>query len=194
MGSKADEIFEYMVTAYRQGTLKDSLMEKLLIAFSTGREFAMNEGLVLVFKMVKEVALKETNEQEIFELMAAAHKQGVMDKFLTAFNKGLEAALEEGRLTMWEVTNMLDEVEEVAMVSGNSLLEKAGPLLKYIKSEKMMKLTSRLLDLKPVNQLIIDYAKKMILENREADAQKETLLFETGINDEPMAQSAIIDN
>ena len=98
--------------------------------------------------------------QEVFNVMQCAYRNGVLDKFMVIQGEALEGVIAETGMNMGDLLNRLDEAEEATVMKIDRLLDKAGPLMKYLDNDTLMKLASRLLD--------IALVKKMMIKNMQA--------------------------
>jgi hypothetical protein len=101
---------------------------------------------------------------EVYDVMECAYRHGVLDKFMAIQGEALEAVMEEGNLNMGDLLNRMDEAEEATVQKVDRLLDKLGPFIKYANNDKMMKLTSRLLDVPFVKKMMVANMKNTILK------------------------------
>ena len=104
------------------------------------------------------------NPGEVYDVMECAYRHGVLDKFMAIQGDALEAVMEEGNLTMGDLLNRMDEAEEATVQKVDKLLDKLGPFIKYANNDKLMKLTSRLLDVPFVKKMMVANMKNTILK------------------------------
>ncbi|MBN2025215.1 MAG: hypothetical protein JW854_00430 [Actinobacteria bacterium] len=97
---------------------------------------------------------------EVFNVMQCAYRNGVLDKFMVIQGEALEGVIAETGMNMGDLLNRLDEADEATVMKIDRLLDRAGPLMKYLDSDGLMKLASRLLD--------IALVKKMMVKNMKA--------------------------
>jgi hypothetical protein len=110
-----------------------------------------------------EVRILALDPKEVFQVMQCAYRNGVLDKFMAIQGEALEQVMEEGDVNMGDLLNRMDEAEEATVMKVDRLLDRAGPLMKYLNNDGLMKLTSRLLDLAFVRKMMIANMKNTIL-------------------------------
>jgi hypothetical protein len=92
---------------------------------------------------------------EVFKVMQCAYRNGVLDKFMVIQGEALEGVMAETGMNMGDLLNRLDEAEEATVIKIDRLLDKAGPLMKYLDNDRLMKFASRLLDIALVKKLMV---------------------------------------
>ena len=92
---------------------------------------------------------------DVFKVMQCAYRHGVLDKFMVIQGQALEGVIAETGMNMGDLLNRLDEAEEATVNKIDGLLDKAGPFIKYLDSDGLMKLTSHLLDIALVRKLMV---------------------------------------
>ena len=92
---------------------------------------------------------------EVFKVMQCAYRNGVLDKFMVIQGEALEGVIAETGMNMGDLLNRLDEAEEATVMKIDRLLDKAGPLMKYLDNDMLMKFASRLLDIALVKKLMV---------------------------------------
>lgn len=102
------------------------------------------------------------NPGEVFDVMECAYRHGVLDKFMVIQGEALEAVMKEAELNMGDLLNRMDEAEEETVQKVDKLLDRLGPFIKYADSDRLMKLTSRILDLPLVKRMMIKNMKNSI--------------------------------
>ncbi len=100
--------------------------------------------------------------QEVFRVMQCAYRNGVLDKFMVIQGEAMEGVMADTGMNMGDLLNRLDEAEEATVMKIDRLLDRAGPLMKYLDSDALMKLASRLLDLALVKKLMIANMRTMM--------------------------------
>ena len=101
--------------------------------------------------------------KEVFQVMQCAYRNGVLDKFMAIQGDALEQVMEEANMNMGDPLNRLDEAEEATVMKIDRLLDRAGPLMKYLDNDALMKIASRMLDLAFVRKMMIANMKNSIL-------------------------------
>lgn len=102
---------------------------------------------------------------QFFEVTSLAYRQGVLDKFLPLFGRALEVTREETGATIGDLVNLMDEAQEQTIMKVDTLIGRSGPLLRVANNETVMKLVSRLLDLKLVQNLIIGFMSRSFIRS-----------------------------
>jgi len=92
---------------------------------------------------------------EVFKVMQCAYRNGVLDKFMVIQGEALEGVIAETGMNMGDLLNRLDEADEATVMKIDRLLDKAGPLMKYLDSDTLMKFASRLLDIALVKKMMV---------------------------------------
>jgi len=101
---------------------------------------------------------------EVFDVMECAYRHGVLDKFMVIQGEALEAVMKEAELNMGDLLNRMDEAEEETVQKVDRLLDRLGPFIKYADSDRLMKFTSRILDLPLVKRMMVKNIKNSILK------------------------------
>ncbi|RJP33565.1 MAG: hypothetical protein C4536_04035 [Actinobacteria bacterium] len=101
---------------------------------------------------------------EVFKVMQCAYRNGVLDKFMVIQGEALEAVMAEANVNMGDLLNRMDEAGEETVMRIDRLLDRAGPLMKYLDNDRLMKVASRLLDLVPVKKMMVANMKNSILK------------------------------
>jgi hypothetical protein len=110
-----------------------------------------------------EVRILALDPKEVFQVMQCAYRNGVLDKFMTIQGEALEQVMEEADVNMGDLLNRLDEAEEATVMKIDRLLDRVGPLMKYLNNDALMKIASRMLDLAFVRKMMIANMKNQIL-------------------------------
>lgn len=106
--------------------------------------------------------------QEVFWVMQCAYRNGVLDKFMSVQGRALELVMEETGADMGDLLNRMDEAKEETVMKVDRLLDRAGPFLKYLNNDRLMRLADRLLSSKV----------QAFMARRMADTIKRTLTGE----------------
>jgi hypothetical protein len=107
--------------------------------------------------------------QEVFWVMQCAYRNGVLDKFMSIQGRALELVMEETGADMGDLLNRMDEAKEETVMKVDRLLDRAGPFLKYLNNDRLMRLADRLLSSEKV---------QAFMARRMADSIKRTLTGE----------------
>ncbi len=92
---------------------------------------------------------------EVFKVMQCAYRNGVLDKFMVIQGEALEGVMAATGQNMGDLLNRLDEAKEETVQKIDRLLDKAGPLMKYLDNDRLMRLASRLLDIPLVKKAMV---------------------------------------
>jgi len=92
---------------------------------------------------------------EVFRVMQCAYRNGVLDKFMVVQGEAMEGVMAATGMNMGDLLNRLDEAEEATVMKIDRLLDRAGPLMKYLDSDRLMRFASRLLDIAFVKRLMV---------------------------------------
>jgi len=92
---------------------------------------------------------------EVFRVMQCAYRNGVLDKFMVIQGKAMEEVMASTGMNMGDLLNRLDEADEATVMKIDRLLERAGPLMKYLDNDRLMRAASRLLDAGAVKKMMV---------------------------------------
>lgn len=92
---------------------------------------------------------------QVFDLMRSAYAHGVIDKSLPLVGQSMETVIERTGLSMEDLLNNMDAAEEKTVRRVDRLLGHAGPVLKLLSSDIVMRITSRLLDIRLVQRAAV---------------------------------------
>ena len=95
--------------------------------------------------------------------MQCAYRHGVLDKFMALQGEALEGVMAEAGVNMGDLLNRMDEASEETVRKLDRRLDRAGPFVKYLDSDRLMRLASRLLDLPAVRKMVVSGIRKSIL-------------------------------
>jgi hypothetical protein len=112
---------------------------------------------------------------EVFRVMQCAYRNGVLDQFMAIQGEALEAVMEEAKVNMGDLLNRMDEASEETVMKIDRLLDRAGPLMKYLDSDRLMKFSSRLLGIAFVRRLMVANMKNSILKTLSDEAPPSLL-------------------
>jgi hypothetical protein len=104
------------------------------------------------------------DQKEVYDVVACAHRTGALEKLLSVQGEAIEAALEEGKMTMWELLNAIEEVGEETIAKVDGLLGMIGGFMKFGNNDELMMLLSYLLDDNFLRGMIIQRMKDSILQ------------------------------
>jgi hypothetical protein len=94
--------------------------------------------------------------------MQCAYRNGVLDKFMVIQGRAMEGVMADTGMNMGDLLNRLDEAEESTVQKIDRLLDRAGPLMKHLDSDTLMRLASRLLDIGLVQRLLAANMRAMM--------------------------------
>jgi hypothetical protein len=104
------------------------------------------------------------DQNEVFDVVACAYRTGVLDKLLSVQGEAIETALEEGGLTMWELLNAVEEIDEGTIAKLDGLLGMIGGFIKFGNNDELMMLLSYLLGDNFLRGMIVQKMKDSILQ------------------------------
>jgi hypothetical protein len=113
---------------------------------------------------------------QVFKVMQCAYRNGVLDKFMVIQGRAMEGVMADTGMNMGDLLNRLDEAEESTVQKIDRLLDRAGPLMKYLDSDTLMRVASRLLDIGLVQRLVAANMRAMM--GRAATGTKPPKLAE----------------
>jgi len=93
--------------------------------------------------------------QEVFRVMQCAWRNGVLDRFMAIQGEALEGVMADTGMNLGDLLNRLDEAKEETVQKIDRMLDRAGPLVKYAESDRLMRLAARLLDLSFVRRAVV---------------------------------------
>ena len=102
-----------------------------------------------------EVMALALDPAEVFKVMRCAWRNGVLDKFMVIQGEALEGVMADTGMNMGDLLNRLDEARPETVARIDRLLDRAGPLMRYLDSDRLMGTVSRLLDLAPVRRMMV---------------------------------------
>jgi hypothetical protein len=109
-----------------------------------------------------EVSRLPLDPAQVFKVMQCAYRNGVLDKFMVIQGQALEGVMADTGMNMGDLLNRLDEAEEATVMKIDRLLDRAGPLMKYLDSDRLMRLASRLLDIALVKKMMVANMRAMM--------------------------------
>lgn len=107
--------------------------------------------------------------QVVFRVMHCAYRNGVLDKIMSIQGRALELVMEETGADMGDLLNRLDEASEETVMKVDGFLDRAGPFLRCLHNDGLMRLVGRLLSVSSV---------RVFVARRMADSIKRTLTGE----------------
>lgn len=127
----------------------------------------MAQGILEYGARVRKMSI---DSQMVFWAVQCAYRNGVLDKISALQGEALKAIMRETGLNMGDLFNRLDEAQEETVQKIDRLAGRLGPLIKYANNDRLMKLVSRILDIRAVQRIIVKGSKKMILKNLDGRA------------------------
>lgn len=100
----------------------------------------------------REVVVLAEKPGPVFEVTASAYRNGVLDKGMVIFGDALQGVMEKTDCKLGDLVNMMDEASERTVMALDALLARSGPLLRVAANDRLMALTSRLLDVAAVRR------------------------------------------
>ena len=104
------------------------------------------------------------DHEQVFNAMACAYRNGVLDKIMYIQGRAMEIALEESGLNLVDLLNRIDETDEEAVSVLEKVLEHSGPAVRIVGNDIVMKLAARILDIDKVRDFVININKLVILK------------------------------
>lgn len=102
-----------------------------------------------------EVSRLSLDPAEVFRVMQCAYRNGVLDKFMVIQGQAMEEVMARTGMNMGDLLNRLDEADEATVMKIDRLLDRAGPFLKYLDSDGLMRFASRLLGMELVKRMVV---------------------------------------
>lgn len=99
---------------------------------------------------------------QVFKVMQCAYRNGVLDKFMVIQGQAMEGVMADTGMNMGDLLNRLDEAEESTVQKIDKMLDRAGPAMKYLDSDTLMRLASRLLDSGLVQKMMVANMRAMM--------------------------------
>jgi hypothetical protein len=100
----------------------------------------------------------------IFSLMACSYRYGVTDKFLPLLGDALDGVIADTGATMGDLVDAMDDAQEQTIRRIDTLLSRSSLILKVAANERLMALTSRMLDSPLVKRSIVATLKKAMVK------------------------------
>jgi len=107
----------------------------------------------------------------VFNVMAAAYRHGVLDRFMGIFGEVLEGVMAETGAGIGDVVNKMDEARESTVAKLDSLLSRSGPLLKAASGDRLMETASRLLDSPLVRRVVVRLLKGFLVRAMDGEGR-----------------------
>lgn len=112
---------------------------------------------------------------EIFELMHCSYRNGVTDKFISLETRALVEAMEETGMNLQDLLNRMDDAKQETVDRMDMLLDRIGPLVKYLSNDHLMRFNSRLLDVPLVKRWMFRLMKRSLLKAMTGEATPSLL-------------------
>jgi hypothetical protein len=100
----------------------------------------------------------------VFDVMASAYRNDVLDKSLSIMGEAIDGAMQDSGLGIGDLVNKMDEAQERTVMKLNNLLARSGPLLRLAASDRLMAAVSRLLDVKLVRKTGARVMRRMLVK------------------------------
>jgi hypothetical protein len=115
-----------------------------------------------------------------FDLMLCMYRSGLLDRFSAIQGRAIDEVMEETGISMGDIMNRMDQAGDRTVDSIDRLIGRAGPFVKYMTNETVMRSAARVLDVGFVRRFLQSTMKKSILK-----------VFAAGVGDAmPAAQVA----
>ncbi len=85
--------------------------------------------------------------ERMYEVMACAYRQGVTDRFMPIFGEALQGVMVETGMNLEDLLNRMDEAQVSTLEKLDERLERMGAISRFAANQRLMRATSRLLDL-----------------------------------------------
>lgn len=109
--------------------------------------------------------------EEVFDLMEAAYRHGVLDKSNVVINDALEELFLITDLNFEDLLNRADATQKSTVDKLDKMVGRSAPLIKHMGSDRMMALTSKILDFTIIRNLIKVSLQKAVLRGFEGYLQ-----------------------
>lgn len=100
----------------------------------------------------------------LFEVTASAYRNGVIDKGMALFGDAVDGVIKETGCEIGDMVNKMDEASEKTVMRMDTLLAWSGPMIRLAASDRLMALTSRLLDMAIVRRLGVAVLTRMLVK------------------------------
>lgn len=100
----------------------------------------------------------------LFEVTASAYRNGVIDKGMALFGDAVDGVIKETGCEIGDLVNKMDEASEKTVMRMDTLLAWSGPMIRLAASDRLMALTSRLLDMAIVRRLGVAVLTRMLVK------------------------------
>ncbi len=104
------------------------------------------------------------DHKQVFDAMACAYRNGVMEKVMYMQGRAMEKALEESGLNLVDLLNRVDETSDETVSVFERVLEHSGPVMRIAGNDLVMRFAGWLLGVPGVQELIININKVVILK------------------------------
>jgi hypothetical protein len=116
---------------------------------------------------------------QVFKVMRCAYSHGVLQKFTVIQGEALQEVMSQSGLNLGDLLNLLDGAEERTVTRIEGLLNRVGPVVKYAANDRVMSLTSKLLDLGPVRKMTVAFMRNSMLKvipDQEVPSLKQRMM------------------
>lgn len=117
---------------------------------------------------------------QVFGVMAAAYRHGVLDKSMPLLGELLDGVLADTGLDMGDLVNSLDEAGEETVSRLDALFRRSGPLLRVARSDRLMAFASRALDSPLISRLAVKSLKGRLIKAVRKEGQAVTGIVAPG--------------
>jgi hypothetical protein len=111
---------------------------------------------------------------QVFDVLEVAYRTGVLDKALPLVGEAIDDVREVDGRGMSYLLTVIDETSEETLTRFDRVLGRSGILLRLAKSERLMRLLSRLMDLAAVRRAtrlgLRRYFERLLRKSEEVDA------------------------
>ncbi|MHB8895911.1 MAG: hypothetical protein ACYC99_12160 [Candidatus Geothermincolia bacterium] len=106
---------------------------------------------------------------QVFAVMAAAYRHGVLDKTMSMFGEALGVVMTETSINTGDLVNMLDEAQESSVLKVERLLARSKLLLKLAAHDSVMAFASRALESPAVKLIALRVTSAMLLRGIDGE-------------------------
>jgi hypothetical protein len=106
---------------------------------------------------------------QVYAVMRAAYRQGVLDQFIPIFGEALDAAMQEADINLNDLFNKMDDAGQETVDKVDRAFVGSGPLLRLAASDRIMKLSSRLLDYRRVRRIAVHGMERFLISRMDAE-------------------------
>lgn len=121
--------------------------------------------------------------KDVFKVMRCAYSHGVLQKFTVIQGEAFQAVMSQSGCNLGDLLNLLNGAGEGTVTRIEGLLNRVGPVVKYAANDRIMSLTSKLLDLGPVRKMTVVFLRNSMLKvipDQEVPSLKQRMMALAG--------------